>query len=72
MKDFAGNELHVGQEVAICLPYYKHLVKGWVIKIGPKMVTCGYNNGRRDDSTPRYPNQVMALPITLDQMNEQD
>lgn len=72
MKDFVGNELHVGQEVALCLPYYKHLVKGWVIKIGPQMVTCGYKRNGYDEYTPRYPNQVMALPITLDQMNEQD
>lgn len=61
MNDFVGNELHVGQEVALCLPYYKHLVKGWVIKIGPKMVTCGYMEYGREESTARYPNQVMVI-----------
>ena len=72
MKDFAGVELEVGQEVALCLPYYKHLVKGRVEKIGDKMVTCSYKGPWGEDKTPRFPNQVMVLPITLDKMNDND
>jgi hypothetical protein len=73
MKDFSGTELSIGQKVAICLPYYKHLVEGRVEKIGPKMVTCSYyDDNQRLKTTPRYPNQVMVMPITLSEMNEQD
>jgi hypothetical protein len=64
MKDFAGKEFEVGQTVALCLPYYKHLVKGRVEKIGNQMVTCSYEarypKGSRD-TTARYPNQVVIL-----------
>lgn len=34
MKDFIGKEFEVGQTVAMCVPYYKHLVKGTVVKSG--------------------------------------
>lgn len=64
MKDFAGKEFAVGQKVALCLPYYKHLVEGRVEKIGKQMVTCSYESEwRKDhrDSTARYPNQVVIL-----------
>lgn len=62
MKDFAGVELRVGQKVALCLPYYKHLVKGRVEKIGKEMVTCAYyDDNQRLKTTPRYPNQVVVI-----------
>jgi hypothetical protein len=61
MKDFAGRELEVGQTVALCLPYYKHLVKGRVEKIGNKMVSCSYTGPWGEDTTARYPNQVVIL-----------
>lgn len=61
MKDFAGKEFEVGQEVALCLPYYKHLVKGRVEKIGKSMVRCTYMRGKYEDATNRYPNQVMVI-----------
>lgn len=61
MKDFAGIELEVGQDVALCLPYYKHLVKGRVEKIGKEMVTCSYTGPWGPGKTPRYPNQVMVI-----------
>lgn len=61
MQDFAGIELEVGQKVAICLPYYKHLVMGQVEKIGAAMVTCSYKRNGYPDKTSRYPNQVMVI-----------
>lgn len=61
MKDFAGVELEVGQKVALCLPYYKHLVMGQVEKIGAAMVTCSYYRGQYLEKTSRYPNQVMVV-----------
>lgn len=64
MKDFAGKEFAVGQTVALCVPYYKHLVKGRVEKIGPKTVTCSYTARWGADSTTRLPNQVVILDGT--------
>lgn len=64
MNDFAGKEFEVGQTVAICVPYYKHLVKGRVEKIGPKMVTCSYKARWGDETTTRFPNQVVILDGT--------
>jgi hypothetical protein len=61
MKDFAGKEFEVGQAVALCLPRYKHLVKGRVEKIGKAMVTCSYYSGKYPEYTSRYPNQVVIL-----------
>lgn len=61
MNDFAGTELEVGQDVALCLPYYKHLVKGKVEKIGDKMATCSYQQYGREQRTPRYPEQIMVI-----------
>lgn len=64
MKDFAGNELEVGDKVLICLPYYKHLVWGEVERFTDRMIICSYHrsSGRRD-TVPRHPNQVV-LPMT--------
>lgn len=62
MKDFTGREFEVGQTVAICVPYYKHLVMGKVVKIGAKMVTCSYDARRnRLETTSRFPNQVVIV-----------
>jgi hypothetical protein len=67
MKDFAGNELEIGDKVLICVPGYKHLVWAEVESFGPKMIICSYKvtwstTGRREN-VPRYPNQVV-LPLT--------
>lgn len=67
MKDFAGNELEIGDRVLICLPYYKHMVWAEVERFGEQMIVCSYRPN--DDPTryrktvPRYPNQVV-LPLT--------
>lgn len=61
MKDFAGVELEVGQKVALCLPYYKHLTMGRVEKISKQMVTCSYTGPWGEDKTPRYPDQVVII-----------
>lgn len=63
MKDFAGTEFEVGQTVAMCVPYYKHLVIGKVEKIGAKTVTCSYNYSWGPGETVRYPNQVVILDV---------
>jgi len=61
MKDFAGVELVVGQEVAIIVPYYSELVKARVEKIGKAKVTCSWlRNGKYEERTARYPNQVIV------------
>jgi hypothetical protein len=66
MKDFAGNELAIGDKVLICLPHYSELVWAEVEKFTEKMIICSYqpnyHNARRV-TAPRYPSQVI-YPLT--------
>lgn len=48
MKDYFGNVLEIGQEVAFVHPYIesKRFMIGKVIDFTPKMVKVQYNRGR--------------------------
>jgi FKBP-type peptidyl-prolyl cis-trans isomerase 2 len=43
MKDFAGNELSVGSEIAFIEPGYRNLLKGTVYAVTEKRVKVRYN-----------------------------
>ena len=42
MKDFDGNELQIGDKVAVLPPHYRCMVKGTVIGFTPKQIVIEY------------------------------
>jgi len=60
MKDFFGNELEIGDEVAFNPPVYKGIVKGTIVKFTPKMVKVSY-----DPHGKQYTNETAVFPREL-------
>ena len=46
-KDFLGNELIVGDEVAYFSPHYRTFKRGKITKISPKMLCIGTDINRK-------------------------
>ena len=42
MKDFFGQELRVGDKVAVLLKWYRRLVHGTIVKFTPKKICVEY------------------------------
>jgi hypothetical protein len=65
MKDFAGNELAIGDKVLICLPHYSELVWAEVEKFTEKSIICSYLPAYqiRRITIHRNPSQVI-YPLT--------
>ena len=64
MKDFLGNELNVGDEVAYISGSYKEFGRGIIEKIGKKMLTIPRPEGQShytQQGILRYPEQVIKV-----------
>lgn len=61
MKDIAGNMLFVGDKVAMCVPSYKYLVVGTIVKVNPKSVTVEYIWERKNKTTIRFSDQLVKI-----------
>jgi len=60
MKDFNGNELHVGDFVAFLEPNYRHMVQGRVIGFTPKQIRIEYpQNGWHNGVKGPYMEQCL-------------
>jgi hypothetical protein len=46
-KDFLGNELNVGDEVAYFSPHYRTFMRGEIVKISPKVLYVGTGRNRK-------------------------
>lgn len=67
MRDFFGNELAVGDRVALTPHGYKSLVVGWVMGFTPKMVKvtyCRQRAGKAPEMTEilRDPKEIIKDP----------
>lgn len=62
MKDFLGQDLEVGDVVAVTEPNYRSLIRATVVRFTPKRVVLQYFENRqlRDYTTP--PNFVIKIP----------
>lgn len=67
MKDFFGQPLEIGDEVAFERPHYRKIVMGKIVAFTPKQVrllwfnnTCG-----AEDNFLTYPNTVIKKPHNL-------
>lgn len=61
MKDFIGNEVHVGDKVVCIEKDYKNLIPGEIVKLTPKAMKVKYGEGWREDVVLRYPDQVVKI-----------
>jgi len=63
MKDFAGNEINIGDIVAATESHYNCLIKGKVVKITPKMLIIESLFKDRYFKHPfkRFPYQVVVI-----------
>lgn len=63
MKDFLGNELKVGDEVAYISGSYKEFGRGVIEKIGAKMLSIPRTEKYYTQQyLTRYPSQVIKVP----------
>lgn len=51
MKDFIGQELEIGDYVALMQPNYRNMVLGKVEKFNPKMIKVSYTGYNKYEST---------------------
>lgn len=63
VKDFLGNELNIGDNVACIELDYKNLVKGEVVKLTPTAVRVKWQHWGKDKITLRYSNQVIKILV---------
>lgn len=61
MKDFLGNELKVGDEVACIQLGYKNLVRGTVVKLTPQAMRVNWGGKPWQEATLRYSDQVIKI-----------
>lgn len=71
MKDFFGNDIRVGDTVALIPNHYRSLVEGKVISLTPKQVRIEYFNtwnfGEKvAEETIRYPDTLIKKIIKDD------
>lgn len=65
MKDIFGNELKLGDKVALNQPGYKWLVVGEIVDFTPKMVKIMYTNWREEVCTTFEKPGNMAKKIEI-------
>lgn len=63
MKDFIGQELEIGDVVAVTEPNYRSLIKATLARFTPKRVVLQFFEGKtlREYTTP--PNFVIKIPV---------
>lgn len=61
MKDFLGQELNTGDEVAFMAIGYRHLVKGTIISIGKVKATIEFKGKYGGDRTFQEQNQIIKI-----------
>lgn len=68
MKDFFGNILAIGDEVAFCRPNYRGLTRGKIIAFTPKQVrvtymnTWNYGKPGREETYLTYSGDLIKCP----------
>lgn len=61
-KDFLGNELNVGDEVAFMQGNYRNLMKGVIFSMGTVKITISYETDYGHTSKAiQFPNQVIKI-----------
>ena len=63
MKDFFGQELAVGDEVAVEQPRYRNLIRAEIIAFTPQKIRVKYRYQNYDHTFLTLPNTLIKAPL---------